>query len=264
MSLIHHARRLDRLYRLYNSLDYLSPDPLELVRRYRDDDDREVAGLVAASLAYGRVKQINRNVEAVLGRLGDHPARRLEELGEGQLPGLMLGIRHRFASAAQIAGLLLAAARIRREFGSLGGCFGECWATTGQAQPALGRFVGRLKAAAGVDLGHLLAEPSRGSACKRLWLYLRWMVRRDEVDLGCWRGAGLTPAMLLVPLDVHMHRICRHLGATNRPQPDWRAAAEATQAFAGIRPDDPVRYDFVLTRLGIHPELRRLGLAGLQ
>ena len=79
MPLTQHARRLDQLYRLYNRLDYLSPDPLEIVRRYRDDADREVAGLVASSLPYGRVRQINRNVEAVLTRLGIHP--RLRGLG---------------------------------------------------------------------------------------------------------------------------------------------------------------------------------------
>ena len=78
------------------------------------------------------------------------------------------------------------------------------------------------------------------------------MVRRDDVDPGGWDD--VSPALLIVPLDVHMHRIARRLGATARKSADLRAAMETTAAFRGICPDDPVRYDFALTRLGIHPE----------
>jgi uncharacterized protein (TIGR02757 family) len=113
-------------------------------------------------------------------------------------------------------------------------------------------FVREIEAEAGSRL-KMLADPSRGSACKRLHLYLRWMIRSDEVDPGVWQG--LSPARLVVPMDVHMHRIGTQMGFVTRKQPDLKAALEATEYFRSIRPDDPVRYDFCLTRMGIHPVL---------
>ena len=98
-------------------------------------------------------------------------------------------------------------------------------------------------------MGHLLADPSRGSACKRLHLYLRWMVRGDAVDVGLWRG--VPPERLIVPLDTHMHRIGREVGAIHRNQADARAAIELTEAFRLVTPNDPVRYDFALTHWAI-------------
>ena len=95
----------------------------------------------------------------------------------------------------------------------------------------------------------LLPSPSAGSACKRLNLFLRWMVRQDNVDPGGWDS--VSPAKLIIPLDTHMHRIGRRLGLTPRRQADLRTAIEITEGFRGICPSDPVRYDFALTRLGI-------------
>ena len=98
----------------------------------------------------------------------------------------------------------------------------------------------------------LVSAPEKGSACKRLHLYLRWMVRSDRVDPGCWRG--VSPSQLVVPLDTHMHRIALALGMTNRKQANFAAALDVTRAFRALCPEDPVRYDFSLTRLGIRRE----------
>ena len=99
----------------------------------------------------------------------------------------------------------------------------------------------------------LLPDPDRGSACKRLHLFLKWMVRVDAVDPGGW--TVLPPSALVVPVDTHMHRIGLALGLTERGQADIRTALEMTEAFSLVRPDDPVRYDFALTRFGIRPDL---------
>ncbi len=107
-------------------------------------------------------------------------------------------------------------------------------------------------AGGGVACGRLLCHPAAGSACKRLNLYLRWMVRRDDVDPGGW--TGVSPARLVIPLDVHMHRIGRGLGLTQSRYANLRTALEITAAFRRIAPDDPVRYDFALTRLGIRSD----------
>jgi uncharacterized protein (TIGR02757 family) len=160
------------------------------------------------------------------------------------------GFRHRFATGEQLAALLLGAKRLVERHGSLHACFAAHLADGAETvAPALAAFADELRAAAGGLDAHLLPCPSRGSACKRLNLFLRWMVRRDAVDPGGW--GGVSPAQLIVPLDVHMHRICRTLGLTARRQADGRAAEEITRAFRRFASDDPVRYDFALTRLGI-------------
>ena len=115
--------------------------------------------------------------------------------------------------------------------------------------PALSAFADALIAAADGGCPSLVPHPAKGSACKRLHLYLRWMVRRDAVDPGGWNG--VPTAKLIVPLDTHMHRIGLGLGLTARRQADMRTALEVTRGFARHAPHDPVRYDFALTRLPI-------------
>ena len=106
---------------------------------------------------------------------------------------------------------------------------------------------------ASLPSSHLLPRPSKGSACKRLALYIRWMVRSDDVDPGGW--SGITPRDIIVPLDTHMYRIARGLGFVTRKSADGKAAREATEGFKSLCPDDPVRYDFALTRFGIRTGL---------
>ncbi len=102
--------------------------------------------------------------------------------------------------------------------------------------------------------GHLVPSPEKGSACKRLLLYLKWMIRKDDVDPGGW---NLDPSKLVVPLDTHMYYITSKLGFTNRKSADLKTALEVTDVFKKISPNDPTKYDFALTRLGIKNELDR-------
>ena len=142
--------------------------------------------------------------------------------------------------------------RVQKKWGTLGACL-TAHLTPGDETvvPALGSLVEEI-AGGGVACGRLLCHPAAGSACKRLNLYLRWMVRRDDVDPGGW--TGVSPARLVVPLDVHMHRIGRALGLTESRYANLRTALEMTAAFRRIAPEDPVRYDFALTRLGIRTD----------
>ncbi|MCK4410112.1 MAG: DUF2400 family protein, partial [Candidatus Eisenbacteria sp.] len=123
--------------------------------------------------------------------------------------------------------------------------------------PALTSFVGGIAdascVAAGVEGACPLPDPARGSACKRLHLFLRWMVRSDDVDPGGWDA--VPASKLIVPLDTHMHRFSLLLGLTDRKQANGRTALEITRAFRSFSPDDPVKYDFSLTRLGIRDDL---------
>ncbi len=255
MPLREHAEVLKGLYRRLNRREYVHPDPLELLYRYGRPRDREVVALVASSLAYGRVKQILRSVTAVLATLGRSPARRLLETSPSRLRRALGGFRHRFSTGRDVAALLLGARCVIGRFGSLEACFNEGLSPADETiLPALRAFVCRIAEAAGGGCGHLLPDPARGSACKRLNLMLRWLVRSDDVDPGGWASVG--PERLIVPLDTHMHRIALAMGATARKAADAHTAREVTAAFRRISPADPVKYDFALTRLGIRDDLR--------
>jgi len=245
---------LEELYRRLNRRRYVHPDPLEFLYGYNCPRDREVAALVASSLAYGRVRQILRSVSAVLGIMTASPARYLASVAPVRLRRSLEGFRHRFATGGQLAAMLLGARRLIGDYGSLEACFASAMTAGDETVlPAMKAFAARLAAAAEGDCGHLLPDPARGSACKRLNLMLRWLVRRDEVDPGGWNA--VPPAKLVVPLDTHMHRIARALGATRSKVADARTSLEVTAAFREISPADPVRYDFALTRLGIRREM---------
>jgi uncharacterized protein (TIGR02757 family) len=231
------------------------PDPLETLYAYPDPADQEIVGLAAAGLAYGRVAQILAAIGAALAPLGPSPGAFLGTASERTLARLFAGFRHRFTPGAELSSLLVAVKRAVTRHGSLERLFLAGFAADdGTVLPALAAFVAALRALSPRPCPSLLSSPEDGSACKRLNLFLRWMVRRDAVDPGPWRG--LPAAKLVVPLDTHLFRIGRVLGLTARRQPDLKTALEITRGFAGIAPRDPVRYDFALTRLGIRPECR--------
>jgi uncharacterized protein (TIGR02757 family) len=244
---------LDRLYARYNQPEFVRPDPVEFLHRYESPADREVAGLVASSLAHGRAAQISRSISTVLAKMGPSPRRFLEETSEASMRQALMDFRHRLVGGDRLASLLLAARRVIRRYGSLRACFvagfdPDC----DTILLALSAFVDKLTA--GGDGWHrgLLPSPDGGSACKRLNLFLRWMVRRDAIDPGGWDD--VPASKLVIPLDTHMHRVGRALGLTKRKQADLRTAQEITAAFRTISPDDPVKYDFALTRLGIRSD----------
>ncbi|MGM0663159.1 MAG: TIGR02757 family protein [Thermodesulfobacteriota bacterium] len=244
---------LEHLYRRLNRRCFVDPDPLLFLYDYPEIRDRELVALVASALAYGRVAQILKSVSFVLDILGPSPYAFLMDVSREDLLEALSGFRHRFSTGEDVAGMLWSARSIIRSCGSLEACFSS-GLSHGQDSvlPALTSFVRSLRAARERD-GFLLARPEKGSACKRWHLFLRWMVRQDDVDPGGWKD--VPASMLIVPLDTHMHRIGLRLGGTRRKQADAKAAMEVTEMFRRVAPDDPVRYDFSLTRLGIRPDV---------
>jgi uncharacterized protein (TIGR02757 family) len=240
-------QHLETLYRKYNARRYVHPDPLEFLYSHNTVADREVVGLVASSLAYGRVGQILRSVGRVLEGMAA-PSAFVREASRKDLSRHLRGFRHRFTSETEIAALLFGAGRIIEAFGSLGAFFRQGLGTEDDTvRPALGPFAEGFRAYG--SCATLIPKPDRGSACKRLNLYLRWMVRRDAVDPGGWRG--ISPEKLIIPLDTHMLRVARAYGLTSRNSADMRGALEITRAFGRYAPSDPTKYDFALTREGI-------------
>ncbi len=244
---------LEQIYRQYHQRAYVHPDPLEFLYAWEDLKDREIVGLVASCLAYGRVAQILKSVSAVLEKIGPSPHRFVTRRTLKTMQQAFSGFRHRFADGDQMAALLYGAGRVIQQFGSLEkGLAAGLTLNRGNLLPALTHLFRQLTRGRRSP-GHLLPDPGKTSACKRLHLYLRWMVRADQVDPGGWRCVA--PSDLIVPLDTHMHTIGRRLGFTLRLQADMRTALEITAGFKAICAQDPVRFDFSLTRLGIRSEL---------
>jgi uncharacterized protein (TIGR02757 family) len=244
--------QFEKIYTAYNRKEFIHPDPLEFVLRFDDQADQEVAGLVAATLAFGRVGHILKSLESVFG-VFESPAADIDAMSEVELKGVFRYFRHRWATGEELADLLVGAKHLREEFGSLENCFASgIKAGDMNVIPPLTRFVAAVKSASGTKRSSLLSCPTGGSACKRLLLYLRWMIRKDEVDPGPWKG--ISPSMLVVPMDTHMHRIATRMGLTLRRQADMKSALEVTSYFQNLCPEDPVRFDFSLTRPGIRGE----------
>ncbi|MBX3271985.1 MAG: TIGR02757 family protein [Sandaracinaceae bacterium] len=246
------AAHLDPLAARFDRAAHRAADPVELVHRYADPADREVAGLVAALLAFGNVRAVKRSVTRVLDVLGERPAEALARTRRATLIRRLDGFVHRVWRGEHVARLLANAGALRAREGSLGAAFGSRLARAdGELREGLAAFADALR---GPDpdraMSHLVPDPRAGSACKRLLLYLRWMVRpADGVDLGLW--PEVSPARLLVPVDTHVHRIGKNLRLTERASASWQTAEDITRALAALDPADPVKYDFVLCHLGI-------------
>lgn len=237
----------------------IEPDPLQLALRYDEPLDQEIAGLLAAAFAYGRADFIVANIGAMLAKMRPSPHSYLLTFDEREAARRFHGFAHRFHKTPELVALLGCLAAVVREHGSLGALFRVCYDDRdADIGPSLARFVGRIIARPGTGrrpalhekaLRYLLTSPDDGSACKRMNLFLRWMVRRTPPDLGLWMFVD--PSKLVMPVDTHIHRIATFLGLNDRATADWKAARALTDRLAVFDASDPVRYDFALCRLGI-------------
>ncbi len=251
------AGLLEQVYTRWHRREFIVPDPLQLVRTYRSRADREVAAFICASLALGRVESILRVSRRVLEAIG--PPSRLGCLTEAQIRRRLRGVVFRFFDTVELASFLFSIGHVLRCWGSLETAFAAGQGVAGadcdcRAQNGLIALVSALRTSEHAPKSIIVADPAKSSASKRMYLFLRWMVRSDAIDPGGWDV--IRPSELLVPVDVHMHRIARYLGMTSRATADLRASYEITTALSQVDCFDPVRFDFSLTRIGIHPEGR--------
>ncbi len=248
----------EKLYLTYNKPQFIHPDPLEFVYKYTRKADQEIVGLIAASLAYGRVKQILLIIEKVLNIIKE-PYLYLTKNSTTKIKKDISGFRYRFTTDTDISSLLIGIKGLLEKYGSLEKAF-KCSFSHDKKKIniiyALKAFCDEIRKISHNNLSFLLPCPSKGSACKRINLYLRWMIRKDDVDPGCWKG--LPPSILIVPLDTHMFSIARSINFTKRSYPNLKTAIEITERFREINPIDPIKYDFALTRPGIRNEFNKL------
>ena len=247
---------LTSLYHTYHRPEYLGIDPLCCVREFADPAQREVTGLLASALAYGRVEQILASIRRVLSIAGNDILSFTMETTLSAKRRALRGFRHRFNDGDDVALLLEAVRRCRSEHGSLEPLLHQGM-DCGDMRHAAAFFVDTLNAHAAPSgsgacgaLGFLIPSPHAGSACKRLNMYFRWLVRADDgIDMGVWKS--IPTSALIVPLDVHVCRIARNLGILTRSTADWKAAEEVTAHLRELDPVDPVKFDFSMCRQGM-------------
>ena len=243
-------------YRDFHSQDRKRVDPVSLVHKYSNAQDQEVAAFFAALLAYGNVQTILKSVQTVLRPLGISP---YKTLLERPLSGLWNGFRHRFTTGEDIEILAHWLSLAIKSHGSLENFFVT---TEVEMKPLLSDFIVRfcsqplplhlqkVKKTRERNLKYLLSDPLRGSACKRLNMFLRWVVRpKDGIDLGLWKK--LNPSVLMLPVDTHLLQTLQSLRWTRSKQATWKVVEVATAKLREIAPHDPIRYDFSLCHLSM-------------
>jgi uncharacterized protein (TIGR02757 family) len=246
---------LERLYREFDYGARVARDAIEFPLRYPSPADREVVALLTACLAYGRVDLFGRALQGVLAAMGPSPAAFIRDFDPRRDAAAFAGFVYRFNRPRDLVAFCVAARDLLARYGTLEKCFTARDAEpAGPIGPALERFArafleadvreifprGRLSR----GFRHLFPLPSAGGPCKRLHLFLRWMVRREPPDFGLW--TSLSPARLLMPIDTHVENMSRAIGLTQRRSRTWKMAEEITARLARIDPADPVKYDFAL------------------
>jgi len=254
--------KLDKLYEDYHS-SFLYSDPLKYLHLYKKPEDQELVGMIASSLAYGRVERIFMSVETVLAIMGESPSDYVRRFNPARDSGSFDGFIHRFNKGEDIACLIWFMKQVLDDYGSIGALFKALFnkedSDIGKAMTAFvakilaldsSPFYGGAQLPSKAGVRYFFPSPEKGSACKRLCLYLRWMVRKDEgLDLGIWDF--IPPYKLVIPIDTHISRLSKQLGLTKLKSPGWNMAMEITDSLKELDAKDPLKYDFALCRLGI-------------
>ncbi len=244
---------LDNAVLRYNTPAFIVDDPISLPHGFTTLQDREIMGFWAATLAWGQRKTIIRNALHLADLMDGAPYDFIKNHTEEDR-ARFLDFKHRTFQATDTLWFLEFLQQYYRRHPSLETAFTR---HLGPNDPTVERALAGFHHdffdhpdAPGRTRKHV-ATPERGSTCKRLNMFLRWMVRRDQggVDFGHW--TGIRPDQLLIPLDVHVERVARRLGLLERSQADWRAVLELTGRLREFDPLDPVKYDFALFGMGV-------------
>lgn len=244
---------LDALVDRFERVDFIDADPIAVPHGFDDPRDREVIGLYAAILAWGRRQTILDKMAELCERMDYRPYRFVYDFAKSGDAGSLAGFKHRTFQPEDAYWLTHNLGLLLRRYGSVEQLFARHLGAGRSIHSAIEGFSNSLlteDAATPARLKKHLARPSTGSACKRLNMYLRWMVRPGPVDFGAW--SAIEPSELVLPLDVHSGRQARELGLVERRADDWRAAMELTENCRRLDPDDPARYDFAFFGAGVY------------
>lgn len=241
---------LDEKVEKYNRLEFIELDPISIPHRFSGKEDIEISGFLAATIAWGNRTMILRNANRMIAYLDDSPYDFIMNHSESDLERISTVI-HRTFNAADFIYFIKALKHIYTTQNGLEGVFSH-YRTKDSLQPAIHQFRNMF-----FELPHdnrtrkHISDPYKGSAAKKMNMYLRWMIRKDNkgVDFGLWKS--IPPRVLSCPLDVHSGNVARMLGMLTRKQNDAKAVAELDEILRDMDLEDPVRYDFALFGLGV-------------
>ena len=233
---------LDTLYKEYNCARYIQYDPIKYVHDFEDETEMELMALIASSLSFGRVTQIFKALDRLLDIFNHGPLKYVSDLKERPDPRL-ISFQYRFVTGLDVFKLLLTAQRIIKEFGSIGQ-FARKHYGEGGLQALADDIIRAFQ-----DVHYLIPSSLRKSPCKRLFMFFRWMVRHDNIDLGFWNF--IPTGELVMPLDTHIFRVSRELCLTRRCSASLNTAIEITENLRTYSGSDPVKYDWALSHMGI-------------
>lgn len=255
MSLISHQKpNWNKLYQTHANKHFIEADPIQLAYQYSDPRDQEFISFLTCLFAYGGRPLIIKTVSQILEPFGKQPLDKLLASSEKDWQKWLAGFYYRFNTLPDLLFILSALKSTYRKYDSLEAAW-QKHAVKNDTKASLSAFQNFIMSESQLVLPDtygmqfILAEPMKGSAAKRLNMFLRWVVRDDEVDLGLWKNA-LTPADLIIPLDTHVARQSRKYRITKRASNDWKTAEEITAYFRKIDASDPVRFDLAMMGLG--------------
>ncbi|MBI5098338.1 MAG: TIGR02757 family protein [Nitrospirae bacterium] len=253
-------KTLDKFYNEYNFKKRIKHDPIEFPHKYSNPDDIEIAGFIASCFAYGKVDLFKSVIEKILKPGGKHPAGFFKDFNLSGDKKHLQGISYRFNKEDDVLCFVYMISHTLKEWGSLKNIFYHYYKLEQEdIKYALEKFANYFM---NIDtspvygrnikpngLKQFFPSPESGSACKRLNLFLRWMVRTKDIDFGIWNK--ISSSKLIIPLDTHIARISRCLGLTKRKASDWKTAKEITESLKKLDPEDPLKYDFALCHQGV-------------
>ncbi|MBN1300398.1 MAG: TIGR02757 family protein [Melioribacteraceae bacterium] len=248
-------RKLDYHYRAFDKKS-ISPDPLQFLHRYSNYYDIEIAGIIASTFSYGNITQIIATLEKLFGLFGNSPHEFIKNYDIKNDRKYTDKIVHRFFTGEDIARFFSGLQKVYTEYDSLNYMFLLYYFDADiNIKESLSRFsknladICRTGKVTSNGLKFMFPDPDKGSACKRLNLFLRWMIRSDELDFGLWKE--IPTGKLVIPVDTHIARICRELKLTKRKNISWKMAEEITENLKQFDPYDPVKYDFAICHIGM-------------
>ena len=242
---------LERLHDRYNNESFIEADPISVPHSFTNTVDREIAGFLAATIAWGNRRAIVQSAHRMMRYMDNAPEDFVRNATQSDMEYLRTYV-HRTFNGVDFQDFVRGLRHIITKWGSVGNYFESRYEEHGDLRPVFADF--RRDFFAVEHDAHCekhLSSIDKGAACKRLCMYLRWFVRHDDrgVDFGLWRRIPMSA--LYMPLDIHTGRMGRNLGLLGRKQSDWKAVEELTASLRELHVDDPVRYDYSLFGLGI-------------
>jgi uncharacterized protein (TIGR02757 family) len=252
-------RKLDYHYKAYD-ISKLSPDPLEFLHKYSDSRDIEISGIISSTFAYGNIKQIISVLEKLHKIMGKSPYDYVLKFDDNKQKKKLETIYHRFFSSNDIITLFNTLKEIIVTYGSLKYYFLMYYfEKDDNLKSSISLFsenmLNRFKKYSTITNGlkFMFPNPQKGSACKRINLFLRWMIRKDHLDFGLWQE--IPANKLVIPVDTHIAKISMELGLTKSKNVNWQMAEEITENLKIFDKNDPIKYDFALCHIGMRKEI---------